>query len=424
MTEPALGKEAKTMLAVLTIVNILNFLDRQLVSILIPHIKADLGLSDSQIGLLTGAAFAIFFSIAGVPLGWLATQVDRRKLIAAAVAAWSVMTGLCGAASGFLPLMLARIGVGVGEAGAGPSCYAMISDTFSERSRPAAISFYATASSLGAGGGILFGGWAADALGWRTAFVMAGSLGLLVVPLVWFALVDPLTKFGRRKLERSSSAFRSVAVIFKTKTFPPLLVAAIFTAFSGYTLMIWLPSFLVRSFHLSTAQTGGILAPVMVVGGVAGTLTGGLLARKLGSIDLRWWMWLPALTLGAAVPSAALAILSYQLALTAACLLFTIFASYMFAGPLFAAINTIVYAELRPFANSIVLFLQTLVGLSLGPLFTGMASDALMSRFGDDALRYALVVPIVGMVVAAVFYLIAARTLAVDAAEAGREVAP
>jgi predicted MFS family arabinose efflux permease len=418
MTEQVLAKGAKRMLVVLTVVNVLNFLDRQLVSILIPHIKADLRLTDSQIGLLSGAAFAIFFSVAGVPLGWLATRVDRRKLIAAAIAAWSVMTALCGSASGFFHLMLARVGVGVGEAGAGPSCYAMISDTFSERSRPAAISFYATASSLGAGGGILFGGWAGEALGWRTAFVMAGALGLLVVPLVWFALVDPLTIQGRLKLDRSSSVTRSIAVIFRTRTFPPLLAAAIFTAFSGYTLMIWLPSFLVRSFHLTTAHTGAILAPVTVIGGVAGTLTGGLLARRLGSIDIRWWMWLPALTLGVAVPCASLAILSYRLDMTAACLLFTIFASYMFAGPLFAAINTIVYAELRPLANSIVLFLQTLVGLSLGPLLTGMASDALLLRFGSDALRYALVVPIIGMVMAVAFYLLAARTLTADASAA------
>jgi hypothetical protein len=247
---------------------------------------------------------------------------------------------------------------------------------------------------------------------------MAGALGLLVVPLVWFALVDPLTISGRRKLDRSSSVTKSIAVIFRTKTFPPLLAAAIFTAFSGYTLMIWVPSFLVRSFHLTTAQTGGILAPVTVIGGVAGTLTGGLLARKLGSIDIRWWMWLPALTLGVAVPSASLAILSYRLDVTAACLLFTIFASYMFAGPLFAAINTIVYAELRPLANSIVLFLQTLVGLSLGPLLTGMASDALLRRFGSDALRYALVVPILGMLMAVLFYLLAARTLTADASSA------
>lgn len=405
------------MLFILGIMNALNFLDRQLVGILLPHIKADFVLTDSQIGLLTGVAFALFFSVAGLPLGWVATRVDRRKLIAASIAGWSVMTALSGVASSFSMLLFARVGVGIGEAGVGPSSYAMISDAFSERARPAAIAFYAAAASVGGGIGILFGGWAADVWGWRTAFYAAGCLGLVVVPIVWFQLIDPLHKERVSSPVQPLSLVTSVKFILRTKTFLPLAAAAVLTAFSTYTLLIWLPSFLVRSYQLSTASAGAILAPISLLGGVGGQLSGGMLARRLGVIDIRWWMWLPASALATSVPLAAFGIMSHRLEVTIVFLFLTVFASYMFSGPLFAALNTIVLPRIRPLANSMVVFLQAAVGLSLGPLLTGMVSDTLLLRAGADALRYALVVPIIGMAFAALFYLLAARTLRLDASQ-------
>lgn len=408
------------MLAVLTAINVCNVIDRTLISILLPSIKADLHLTDVQIGLVAGPAFAIFYATMALPMGWMAERTVRKRLIGGALLFWSTMTGLSGLAMSFVQLMLLRVAVAVGEAGGTPPSYSMISDAFPVRSRALAMAVFTSAGGLGGFFGLTLGGWSNQLWGWRVSFAAAAIIGLFLVPIILFTVKEP----GRGQSDELSIVFKPVSIdqallnLLANRTFPQLTIAAALSAFSTYSLLIWQPSFISRSYGLSSGEIGTVLGIVSLVGSLSGSLLGGEFARRRGERDLRWWLWTPAIGFLLAAPVLLVGLFVHNLYVTLGCFLIGAFLMSSFTGPLFATVNTIVPAGMRAMSSSTLLFFQIILGLGLGPFITGWVSDVVTERMGTEGLRYALIVPAVALVWAAVHYLLAARTLRHDAAAA------
>ena len=407
------------MLAVLTVINICNVIDRTLIGILVPDIKAELQLSDFQIGLLTGPAFAIFYAIMGLPLGWLSERVSRTRLIAVALLVWSAMTGLSGLATSFGYLLLFRILVAFGEAGGSPPSYAMISDAYAPRYRTIAMGVFTGAAGVGGFVGLFGGGWINEFWGWRATYIIAGLFGLLFVPLILFTVRDPVSGAADNALRPAPLPMREIlGRLAANKTFPNLAAAATLSAFAAFTFLIWLPSFLHRSYGLGSGDVGTILGTVKVVGGLAGTMGGAEIARRLGSRDLRWWLWVPAIGFLTGAPAAMAGLFATELWLSTAFIFITFMTMSTFTGVLFAALGTITSPGMRGVASSSLLFIQMTLGLGLGPVLTGFVSDYLTTRYGQEGLRYALFVPAIALIWGSAHYFLAARTIRLDASRA------
>lgn len=405
------------MLAVLTVINICNALDRTLISILLPDVKAELALTDWELGMVTGPAFAIFYSLMGLQLGWLAERVNRTRMIAIALTTWSAMTALTGAARSFLHLMILRVAVAIGEAGGSPPSYAMITDAFPLKSRSTAMAVFTSAGALGGFFGLLLGGWINEFWGWRITFYAAGAGGMVLVPLILFTVKDPGRgqADGLAKPASPIPMLEAMPYLFRARTFRHLVLAGAMSAFASYAFAIWQPSFMHRSYGMSSGEIGTVLAIVNLVGGLTGTMVGGELARRLGERDLRWWLWIPAIGFLGSVPLNLWVILTHNLDLTIALLVLAHLGVGTYTGTLWASANSIAPSGMRSITSSSLLFVQITLGLGLGPLLTGWASDWMTGRFGDEGLRYAMIVPILATVVGGTHYLLASRTLRSDA---------
>lgn len=405
------------MLIVLTAINVCNVVDRTLISILLPSIKKDLVLTDLQIGLIAGPAFAVFYAFMALPMGWLAERTVRKRLIGGALLLWSAMTGLSGLARNFGQLMMVRVAVAIGEAGGSPPSYSMISDAFPVRNRALAMAVFTSAGGLGGFLGLTFGGWSNQYWGWRASFGVAAVVGLLLTPLVIFSVREPTRGLSDESSDRFAavSAREALQKLCANRTFPQLTAAAALSAFASYSLAIWQPSFISRSYHLTSGQVGTVLGLVSLVGGLMGSLTGGEFARRAGLNDLRWWLWTPAIGFMVAAPMLLVGLFVHNLYVTLGCFLVGAFLMFSFTGPLFAAVNTIVPAGMRGMSSSTLLFCQIILGLGLGPLITGWVSDLATRSLGAEGLRYALIVPVLALLWGAIHYLLASRTLREDA---------
>jgi predicted MFS family arabinose efflux permease len=408
-------------LAVLFVVYVFNFIDRSILSILAEPIKRDMGLSDSQIGFMGGIAFAVFYTFLGIPIARLADTGVRRNILAVCLAIWSGMTAVCGYAQNFIHLLLARIGVAVGEAGGSPPSHSMISDLFPAHQRATALGIYALGIPVGTMIGNLAGGWINEAFDWRTAFMVVGIPGIIMALVVRFTLREP----PRGAMEKVALEVRGnappVSVVFKylwsRKSFKFMSLGAALHAFVGYGVGAWIPPMFIRSHAWNTVQIGEALF-LLGFAGMLGTFTGGYFADKLAVRDVRWYVWLPGLATLISVPFAAFAYTWHDpvLALVVYAVPYVLNSYYL--GPTFSMTQGLVGLRMRALAASILLFVLNLIGMGLGPWFTGILSDLLhaYTDLGAESLRWALVSVLIVNVFSAILYLIAGKDLKKDLA--------
>ena len=291
-------------LAMLFLVLATSLIDRNILGILLEDIKADLQISDTQLGLLTGPAFAVTNAIAGIPLARLADRWSRRGIVAWGLLAWSVLTALQGLTRTFGMLLLARIGVGIGEASTGPSAHSLISDYFPMRQRATAISVYTIGGHMGVWFAFLVGGWLSDAYSWRTALVAVGLPGIILSVLFRFTVREPVRGAieGQADTGEAVPFMALLRVLGGKPTFRHLTMALPLFVCASYVLNIWGPAFLIRTHGLTKSEIGLWFGLVVGVGGGVGSIVGGLLSDRLARRDRRWYAWLPALATLAAVP--------------------------------------------------------------------------------------------------------------------------
>ena len=408
-------------LVLLTIVYSFNFIDRQLLSILQEAIKADLGLSDSQLGLLTGFSFALFYVLAGIPIAKLADKHNRKNIIAIAIFVWSFMTAISGFVQNYLQLLLARIGVGVGEAGGSPPSHSIISDIFPPESRASAIGFYSTGVNIGILFGFLLGGWLNEAFGWRTAFMVVGAPGILLAFIVWFTLREPIRGLNEnRQTTGSEASFKSVlSLLWSLRSFKNLALGSALTAFVSYGLVSWAASYMIRIHGMSTGELGSWLALIIGVGGAIGVFGGGVVADKLAKKDKRWYVWLPALVGLIALPFIALFCLAETKYAALACMVIPSVFANVYLGNVIATTHGLVGLRMRAMSSAILFLILNIIGLGLGPWSVGLLSDYLQPTYQADSLRYAMlyILPAVSFWSICHFYF-AGKTLREDLANA------
>ena len=371
-----------------------NFIDRQLLSILQEPIKIELNLSDGQLGVLTGVSFAFFYVLAGIPIARYADRGNRRNVIAYSVGVWSLMTAVSGAALNYFHLLLARIGVGIGEAGGSPPSHSIISDIFPPKKRASAIAFYSMGVNIGILFGFLFGGWLNEYFGWRVAFVVVGLPGILLAVLVRTTLAEPIRGHHEdKKLASSRVSFIDVlSLLWSRLSFRHMCFAASLSAFAGNSSNSWTASFMMRSHGMSSGELGTWLAMIVGLGGAIGVLGGGLLADKLASRDRRWYLWLPAIANLACVPFM-VAVYSVDNAYTA--LLLSVIPGLLFnvyLGTTIATTQSLVGLRMRATASAILMLVANIIGLGLGPLSVGILSDYLLPIYGADSLKQAMLI--------------------------------
>ncbi len=391
------SRSVRVTLWILLIVYIFNFIDRQIVNILAEPIARDLGLSDTQIGLMTGLAFALFYTVLGIPIARFAdrSSTSRPAVIAVSLAIWSGMTALCGLAQNFSQMLLARIGVGVGEAGCTPPAHSLISDIVPPEKRSSALAFYSLGIPIGTLMGMVIGGILADFVGWREAFLIVGLPGVALALVVWFVLKDPRRSDAQMILRNQNQPaalplMDALRVVMSSRAFVLLLFAGSAASFLSYGKTTWTTIFFQRTHDLTPGEVGLWFGIVGGVGGIVGTVLGGYLADRFGAKNRRHVLSAPAIGMALAVPLALLAYNSpsWPMALV---LLFlpTMFNSFYY-GPTYSAAQGLVPIRARAIAAATLLFFQNLIGLGLGPLFFGMLSDLLQPAYGTESVRYVL----------------------------------
>jgi MFS family permease len=389
--------QVRTMMLVLLLVYVLNFLDRQILNILAEPIKADLQLSDTQLGLLAGPAFAVFYAVLGIPIARYADRgsTNRVSLISVSLAIWSGMTVLCGYADNFIQMALARVGVGVGEAGCTPAAHSLISDAVAPEKRASAIAFYGMGVPIGTLLGLIIGGVVNDIWGWRYALMLVGAPGILLALALPFLMREP-RRFG---LVRGDAApvgsppvpvREAVAEIFQSRAYLLLLVAASFAAFLSYGKGLWTLSLFIRSHGMSTTEVGLIGAASLGLAGVVGTWLGGWAADRFGQINRRHILTLPAIGMAVAAPVQFLGYGAPIWWVAGLLILVPTILNAAYYGPAYACVQGLVRKELRAVAASIMLFGQNLIGLGLGPFIFGALSDLFTPTAGTESVRWVL----------------------------------
>lgn len=379
-------------LFILTGVYTFNFIDRQIIAILQEMIKADLGLSDTQLGLLTGFAFAIFYVTLGLPIARYADKSNRKNIVAVALAVWSAMTAISGLAQNFIQLALARVGVGIGEAGGSPPSHAIVSDYFEPEKRATALSIYSMGIFIGIFLGFMVGGIIGQKYGWRVALFVLGIPGVLYAILVYFTVKEPPKGLSDNDLstEEDTTSVKDVArILFSKKTFIYLALACGLHTFGTYGVGNWFPPFLGRVHQLDIQTIGIWLGITAGLGGGLGTYLGGYLADRWRKRDIRWYLWITCVAgLLNTIPFF-IVVFSPNSTLVLATTLLTNLLPAIYLGPTLAVAHSLVNARMRAFASAVLFFILNLIGLGLGPLTVGALSDWLLPTYGDESLRYA-----------------------------------
>ena len=408
-------------LCILTIVYSINFIDRQLLSILQESIKADLMLSDAQLGLLTGFAFAVFYTFAGLPIASLADRSNRRNIVAVSLTVWSGMTALSGMAQNYGQLLAARVGVGIGEAGGSPPSHSMISDIFPPEKRASAIGFYSTGISIGILFGFLFGGWLNEFFGWRVAFFVVGVPGVLIAIVLKLTVPEPIR--GLTENRASAGENPSMLSVFKLllsrPSFMLMALGAAMNAFAGYSSSNWIASFMIRTHQMPTGELGTWLALIIGVGGAIGVFSSGVLADKLGKRDKRWYMWVAVCACAISIPFQISMFLVDSPYTALLLLIVPAILSNAYLGATIACVHSMVGLKMRAVSSALLFFILNMIGLGLGPTSIGLLSDTLADQHGVDSLGYAMMYIIPSaMFISGIFYLLAARYIRDDLAKA------
>jgi len=405
------GRYPLVVLAVLILAYTFNFLDRQILGILAGPIKAELGLSDSQLGLMGGLAFALFYTGLGVPIAALADRTSRTWIMTGALTLWSGFTAACGLATGFWQLFLLRMGVGVGEAGGVAPAYSLISDYFPREQRARALAAYSFGIPIGSALGILFGGLIAHAIDWRAAFFVVGLAGVALAPVFRLIVREP-----RREAAAAAAtpAAGGVRTVIAKRSFWLISLGAAASSVCGYGVAFWLPSFFERSLGMGLVDRSLFLGSMTLVGGVIGVWAGGVLGDRLGRARPAAYLLVPAVAFLLALPCFVLAVQAKTLWLAFLLFLIPTGLNLVWLGPVITAVQHLVAPAQRSTASACFLFVNNLIGLGLGTWYFGAVSDALTPRFGAEALRYAIYSGLGFYVVSAGLFALAARGLKRD----------
>ncbi|UYH55780.1 MFS transporter [Qipengyuania sp. SS22] len=390
------GGSVRVTLWILLVVYIFNFIDRQIVNILAEPIRIELGLSDTQIGLMTGLAFALFYTVLGLPIARFSDRstTNRPWLIGGALAIWSAMTALCGLAQNFVQLLLARIGVGVGEAGCTPPAHSLIADMVEPAKRSSALAFYALGIPIGTLLGMLIGGLLADSVGWRNAFLIVGLPGLALAMIVIMFLKDPrrtgMMQGGAQQSTEQMPMKTALKAMFSSRAFVLLVAAGSAAAFLAYGKVTWITIFFQRTHGLTPGETGLWFGLVNGGAGIAGTVLGGYIADRWGSKNRRHVLTAPAVGMVITIPFALFAFMSDNWLVALFLLIVPTVCNSLYYGPTYSSVQGLVPLRARAIAAAVLLFFQNLIGLGLGPLFFGMMSDLLQPAYGEESVRYVL----------------------------------
>ena len=403
-------------LGILVVVYTFNFIDRQILSILLQPVKDDLGLSDTAMGMLTGFAFAAFYATLGIPIARFADRSNRRNLVAWALGIWSLMTALSGLAQNFWHLLAARIGVGIGEAGCSPPAHSMIADYYPADQRATALGIYSLGIPFGIMFGLFAGGWINEFFGWRAAFFVVGLPGILLALIVRFSLREPPRGMaeGRADSADQPGVGETLNYLWAKKSFRHMSFAAALTAFVGYGFITWAPSFLTRSFGMGTGEIGTWFGLILGIPGGIGIALGGYLADRFGARDPRWFLWTTAMALLICVPLNIVVFISTNSTTALLAMILPVLLGNFYQATTFSQTQGISALRMRAVAAGILLFIINIIGLGLGPQLVGILSDVLNPEYGDESLRYALLICSLVYLWAAMHYFIAGRHLAGD----------
>ena len=399
-------------LAMLTLVYVFNFIDRQLLVILQEAIKKELDLSDTQLGLMSGFTFALFYATLGIPIARLADKSNRRTIVAVSLGLWSLMTALSGLSRNFVQLLLARIGVGVGEAGGSPPAHAIISDYFPVEKRSTALSIYSMGIYFGILIGFIMGGYLNQYWGWRASFYLLGIPGIVFSLLFYFTVKEPIRDTD--SVQNELTFAEGIKKLYSTKTFTYLSFAAGFHAFCIYGMFNWEPSYLTRVHGLSSAQTGTYLGLIYGITGVVGTYSGGYLTDKFGKTNKRWYLLIPLLAIVLSIPFFIGNLSLRNTTYVFVCLGFVNFFYSIYLGPAIAVTHSLVPASLRAFSSAVLFLVINLLGMGCGPLAVGFLSDKLSVNMGVNALPWAMGIVIPVSLLSGTLFLLASKHLVSD----------
>jgi MFS family permease len=411
-------------LAMLILVYTLNFLDRQILGILAKPIKEEFGLTDGQFGLMSGLAFALLYTTLAIPIAWLADRFSRVWIMTAALTLWSGFTALCGFTGGFSQLFLARMGVGVGEAGGVAPAYSMLADYFPKSQRARALAAYAFGIPLGTAAGALVGGLLAVHFGWRTAFIAVGAVGVLLAPVFRLVVRDPrrggadMAPGDTTTVQAPAAPLGEVVRVLAAKpSFWLLSFGAASSSVCGYGVALWLPSFFMRSLGLTLRETAWYYSGIAFFGGLLGIWLGGVVADRLGAKSKAGYPLTPAVAFLISVPCFLLAMNSGSLvggmgggaalALAFAIFLIPTGLNLAWLGPITAAVQHLAPAPMRTTASALFLLINNLLGIAVGTYYFGLVSDLLKPAFGQESLRWSIYTGMGFYLVAALLFFLA-----------------
>lgn len=408
-------------LGVLVVVYVFNFIDRQILAILAQSIKEELELSDTQVGALSGLAFGIFYATLGIPIARLADKYSRVNVISICLAIWSGMTALSGLAQNYVMLLVARIGVGIGEAGGSPPSHSLIADYFSPERRSSALGVYALGIPVGILFGNFAGGWVNEFFGWRNAFLVVGIPGVLLAILLKLTVKEPPRGYSEhREVSKDEVPFLKVlSTMWGYRSFRQLSLGAATQAFVGYGAIAWMPSFLIREHNMSSGEVGTALGLIIGIAGGLGTFMGGFLCDKLGARDTRWYMWIPSIAFLIAVPFTAAVYLVDSLAMSLALYCVPAFLVNLYTGPTFGMTQSLAPLAMRAAASALLLFIINIIGLVFGPTAVGFFSDMMREHWAmndTESLKWSLLICGFVYMISFINYWLAARTLKDDLA--------
>ncbi|MDO7842114.1 spinster family MFS transporter [Sphingomonas immobilis] len=380
-------------LFILCLVGIFNFIDRQILAILLEPIKEDLKVTDTAMGLLSGVAFAAFYVTAGFPLARIADRGNRRTLIAICLAVWSVATAACGIVTSYVQLIIARMGVAGGEAGAYPASQSIIADLYPVSQRGTVIGILLAAQSIGIAFGLFFGGWLNHAFDWRTAFIVVGLPGLLLAIVVILTVTEPprgMADGTPQAVGDTPSAAEVARFIFGTPAMLLLLVVAICNAFTGYSLLAWTPAFFMRVHGMNTLEVGKWMGLVIASGLFVGNIFAGRLSDTVAKGNLSTYMIVSGCFALVSIPFGAWFALAPSTSHSLAGLFIGHLLMTGWLPPVYAVAIGLAPPRMRAMVIAVVGFCMTLMGIGLGPLAVGAVNDALKPAFGQEAVRYSL----------------------------------
>jgi MFS family permease len=387
---PKVSASSWYMLAVLTLISLFSYMDRTAVSILLEPIRIDLGLTNSELGLISGMAFVLLYATCGLPLARLADRTSRVRLLAVCLGVWSAMTVVCGLARTFPQLFLARMGVGVGEAGCNPAAHSLLGDTFPRERRALAIGIFQSGAAFGGSIGLFLIGFIGQEYGWRAALQVVGLAGAPVILLVLFTLKDPPRPLvhgvtGERFTTAMSAVLRRPAFVY-------LITAYALVSLASAGISNWTPTFLLRSYGMNLAEIGGWYGATSAVGSILGLVTGGFFVSRLMRRDPRWELWISAGAYSIALPLNLAMILSPEAWMVLVFNSANNYFSAMGAGAALSAVQSFAEPRRRATAVAMMMFLSALLGAGGGSYIIGVLTDVLIPQFGQESLRYAMLI--------------------------------